>query len=272
MLEDDNDWDINIKSQLEEFARGASAIQRDDPGDSPRGSPYGNSWDTLWLGTCHVGPSDNGPNGRTQQMYFLKNDSTVPPVIRRYGWWDNSHILPEVLSNTTRMIFRTGSGLCMWGHAITLEAARKVLTVLSLEAGIGRQIDGALSQMVGRGDLKSYTVYPPLISSHRFAGSKYRDSDIHDHNVESWHEAFTYNIVYSTLLNAARLVKGGKDVLSQWPNDTIPVRGLSEKYGHQVSGELREVDLRSLHRQAVSGINVKGRLDLKGYQSLLETL
>ncbi|KAL8356257.1 hypothetical protein RB601_001527 [Gaeumannomyces tritici] len=80
ILEDDIDWDVRLKSQLQTFSlasqaflqpldghshgRSLSALLRDE-GDAtttlpripqlphqPQGSPYGTGWDVLWLGHC----------------------------------------------------------------------------------------------------------------------------------------------------------------------------------------------------------------------------
>lgn len=269
ILEDDVDWDVNVKSQLELFARGSSKLQGDSSSASPRRSPYGNDWDMLWLGHCHSGPHDTGSSSDTQDMYFIKNDATVPPVPFRSGWWDNSHILPEVLVNDTRVIYRAASGMCMWGYAVSYEGARKILSIMSLQGGDGRQVDVQLSELSKNRDITTYGIWPPLFGSHRFAGSEFRDSDIKDKDSDSWHPEYSANIVYSTTMNVPRLVKGGPDVISQWPNDTTARRSLSEDYVDQVSGELREVNLKSIREQSIRGLNTKGRLDLDEYNSLL---
>lgn len=174
---------MNLKPQLDVFAKGVTELQRRPHGDSERASCYdsesvscyGDEWDTLWLGHCRAAPSID-----RQDVYVITNDSTVPPVGRRHGLWQQLHVPPEAFTNDTRIVFRAFSAGCTMGYAVTWEAARKVLTSLSLE-GDGNIYDVALSLMC-RGEhitpYECYSVYPPLISSHRFAGSNDRDSDI----------------------------------------------------------------------------------------------
>jgi hypothetical protein len=49
IMEDDMDWDVRIKSQLLQVAKGARYLQ---PSSKMDVSPYGDDWDVLWLGHC----------------------------------------------------------------------------------------------------------------------------------------------------------------------------------------------------------------------------
>ena len=79
ILEDDADWDINIKGQLRMFANISRVLTnaRYDPISSPTSNPYGLEWDILWLGPCatpqdpedaHFFPGENG----SQQHWVWK--------------------------------------------------------------------------------------------------------------------------------------------------------------------------------------------------------
>lgn len=48
VFEDDADWDIGLRAQLLEFAKGARFVLGDDR--KKEHSPYGDDWDVLWLG------------------------------------------------------------------------------------------------------------------------------------------------------------------------------------------------------------------------------
>ncbi|OQD77314.1 hypothetical protein PENDEC_c003G04835 [Penicillium decumbens] len=50
IFEDDADWDVNIKSQLQSFALAVRALQ--GTAETKTSSPYGDDWDILWLGHC----------------------------------------------------------------------------------------------------------------------------------------------------------------------------------------------------------------------------
>lgn len=174
-------------------------------------SPYGDAWNMLWFGHCRVGPSEKTPD-----VHFLSNDSTVPPVGRRHSYWASSHVLPQILSNNTRSVFKAQSGMCTYTYAITYEGARKVLTSLSL-LGDSHSFDAAMSFMCLEAHVHPfpcYGIYPPIFSSHRFAGSKNRDSDIKSSSTAT-HPEFTQDIVYSVIQNAASLLSGEKMVKSQ---------------------------------------------------------
>lgn len=251
ILEDDTDWDWNIKGQLEQFATGVTMLQKASPGEGPRASPYGSQWDTLWIGNCRIKPDDE-----RQDFYFITNDTTVPPLPFRRSIFNTPHVLPEVFSNDTRIVLRAEKGGCTFGYAITWEGARKVLTSLSL-GGDGLIFDVALADMCSGIHIAPYNcfgIYPPLISSHRFAGSRDRDSDIRN-RTGGYHPEYSWDVVYSVIQNAPRLLTGATDVRSQWPNETVPSRPLGQKYMDEVSGALREVKVKKLPQQHLAGVN-----------------
>jgi len=67
ILEDDADWDINIKSQMLRLADGISTIVSDK---NNYHSPYGTSWDILWLGHCYHPHAD-------VESVFYHDDNTL---------------------------------------------------------------------------------------------------------------------------------------------------------------------------------------------------
>lgn len=54
ILEDDADWDVALKMQLREFARGVRLLNGEE--NAPKTAPYGTDWDILWIGGCASGP------------------------------------------------------------------------------------------------------------------------------------------------------------------------------------------------------------------------
>ena len=61
LFEDDADWDVNLHTQLEQFAQGSRYITSSWSGSKElkskasggdANSPYGEDWDLLWLGHC----------------------------------------------------------------------------------------------------------------------------------------------------------------------------------------------------------------------------
>ncbi|EGO54786.1 hypothetical protein NEUTE1DRAFT_118315 [Neurospora tetrasperma FGSC 2508] len=105
ILEDDADWDIRLKSQLQVFARAAQpftvnthqAATVTDPDkiinvpitsipslpNQASSSPYGNNWDALWLGHCGTNlPTSTtlttAPTNTSLLRVTIFNDLTVP--------------------------------------------------------------------------------------------------------------------------------------------------------------------------------------------------
>ncbi|RVX73037.1 hypothetical protein B0A52_02163 [Exophiala mesophila] len=205
IMEDDADWDVSLKDQLLEFATGTRALQHLSP-NSPSPSAYGSEWDFLWLGHCRVGSTDDD-----QEFWVIDDDSTSPPVKHRWAGWTNRHFPDEVRRDGTRVILNAAGG------------ARKILASVSM-GSVDSPVDASLSEMC-RGKLgnplRCYAPYPPLLASHRAAGPQFRDSDLNEKG-DKWHKAYTWDIVYSTVLNIPRLVKGLATVKAQWPDHSRP--------------------------------------------------
>ncbi|KAK5101997.1 hypothetical protein LTS08_004457 [Lithohypha guttulata] len=217
ILEDDQDWEYHIKDQVEAVAQAFRSLQEDLVDKTTNKSPYGDSWDMLWLGHCRAAPHNDEEN-----IVILGNDPTVPPTDERHSSWYQQHVPPEVISNTTRLAFELHKGMCTFGYGVTLKGAQKVLAGLAL-AGSNRPFDTAMNDMC-RGAInppfRCYGVYPPIFSTHRFAGSEAKDSDLSTWSAAKEHVEYTFDIVYSVIQNAARLLQGSKTVKSQWPGST----------------------------------------------------
>lgn len=89
-MEDDADWDVMLKSQLAEIARGTHYLQ-DAQEDSV--SPYGDYWDILWLGIRR--PKNN--DGKDQQYYINNQDPTVVSADIRAGKGRYPNLSPNAL-------------------------------------------------------------------------------------------------------------------------------------------------------------------------------
>ena len=240
MLEDDSDWSPYLKNQLFEFSTGAHALQ-----GSPKftKSPYGHDWDFLWLGHCRAGPA-----GVSQKFWVVENDTTVPAVPRRHAKWREAHVPDEVLRNDTRIVFRAINGMCNYGYAITYQGARKMLASMSLQS-LNQPVDVSYSGMC-RGrftkPFNCYAVYPPLIASHRMPGNGLRNSDLNNRN-RGYHPEYTWDIVYSTIMNVPRLVTGTKKVVAQWPEDVEQEEvDFDETLHLPAKGYLKTIDLKAM--------------------------
>ncbi|GAQ12274.1 hypothetical protein ALT_9595 [Aspergillus lentulus] len=218
ILEDDADWDVAIKRQLREFARGVRQLNGEET--APKKDPYGTNWDILWIGGCASGP---GANETT--FFAIPEDPTVPSVDKRDGWggpldtWKEQY--PNLPVESTRFLYRAEMGCCTYGYAVTREGAKKILAALSVDR-LDCAVDNAMSDLCaginGRRQLKCFATFPNLIGTYRHAGPASRDSDINGGDDTTFHEAEAWNMVYSTRLNIHRLVAGERKVYSQHKN------------------------------------------------------
>lgn len=213
IFEDDADWDVMIKEQLYEFAKGTQALQNfDAPSYSPPSSPYGDDWDILWTGHCAAWNSRNedGP------YYVIPNDPTVPPLSRVDGGAPNRSP-PALSGNRTRLIFKSNGGRCTASYALSLRGAHTLVYAQSMTYAY--TIDRALSRMCGDKSLPFSCLqpFPALIGAFKDAGDTSRDSDRVNTGGTIREVAETSNIAYPVRLNVRGLITGQKTIKPQWP-------------------------------------------------------
>lgn len=231
-MEDDSDWDITLKAQLLGFARGALAIQNVT---DPTFSPYGDEWHLLWLGNCGILGKENRP------YYIIPDDPSVPPKKHVWNFGGPKFTKDPKYNNTrTRFVFHTDSGVCTQAYAITYDGARRMLMALSM-LPTGAPIDTLISGLCGGGLnetlLRCMGVYPQIIGGWSAAGQNNRDSDIHRDKLKGgWHNAYSSGIIYSTMLNANRILRGSDTALAQW--DDIPIKEMSPDAIRDIPGHV----------------------------------
>ena len=229
VFEDDSDWDVNLRAQLEQFAQGSRYItslwtgskelkSKASGGDA--NSPYGEDWDLLWLGHCGVDTHPSDP-----RQFIISNDATVPSPKRRVNYQD----IPDLSghSNSTRIVFRAGSGVCLYSYALSYRGAQKMLLTQSTLTKF-QPIDIGIRHMCKENDgFKCVAVFPQIIDSHKAAGHIDRDSDIADYDKNQFREkGYTNNVVRSTRLNWGPLLAGSMDQIQvQFPEDTPEIMG-----------------------------------------------
>jgi len=214
IMEDDVDWDVNIKSQLSIFAPGARQIA--DTSSSPvPDSPYGSEWDVLWLGHCGehfpemVEPKLDNPDVR---KYIIENDATVPgfgpETPKGFIRWRE---YPE----HSRFVHRTGAPICTYAYALSYKGAQKLLYALSVD-GLRGPFDNSLSDLCRYQfhGVNCVSVTPPFFSHHKSKGYMSGDSDIQRYGGggEVREKGETENIVYSARLNIEQMLKGEEPV------------------------------------------------------------
>lgn len=226
IMEDDMDWDVRLRSQLEDIAKGSRMVLGDEA-KSPS-SPYGDGWDLLWLGHCgepfpetleenRDKPHDHPGIRYMKTRYAIENDPTVPPPERTTGLID-FYAHPH-----TRFVHVTASPICSFAYALSQAGARKVLFDLSVDHLTGA-FDNALSGLCRRAvasvgeenpggdrglDARCISVTPPVFFHHRAKGWVFGDSDIQNINSAEFREkGMSENIVWSARNNIRNMIAG----------------------------------------------------------------
>ncbi|KAI1395143.1 glycosyltransferase family 25 protein [Hypoxylon fuscum] len=230
IMEDDMDWDVRLKPQMERVAQGARALLSSA---SKPTSPYGDDWDLMWLGHCgEVFPEtlDENKDKPTDDLgiqymsrkFVIEKDLTVPPKDRVTGLVDFKNN-PEY----TRWVHITGAPICTFAYALSQRGARKVLFDLSVDHLDG-PFDNALAGLCRRAvstwgvkdpaeagdrglDAKCISVTPPVFFHHKAKGLVNGDSDIQtvkDGQIRE--KGRTENIVWSARNNIKNMIVGTK--------------------------------------------------------------
>ena len=227
IIEDDSDWDVNLKAQLTTIAAGTQKLLQNAsaPASHQPQSPYGDDWDLLWLGHCA-----SELRSDTARM-LIHNDPTVRPPSKKWEMWGggfNTH--GPNMTNSTRIVSRANNAICTNGYAVSLKGARKILYY----SGIKPNPDAIDTRLNGLCDSKSKKdfpdfdclhVYPSLFNSYRKEGRADGDSDQGgDKNkdgkkqVKMRDHGYVWNIVYSVVLNLENLIHD-REPKVQWPDD-----------------------------------------------------
>lgn len=230
ILEDDIDWDVRLRSLLQNFAKAVNVIQRHDPahkGDynfaelpqttPPDLSPYGDDWDVLWLGHCRMFLPSDRPERRV-----VIQDETVP---------EPHHLLPEPVDdfrsypNHTRIVFPVASGICTGGLAVSQKGARALLHDFSLFK-VEHTIDDALRKWCygsrGYQKHKCYTVRPALFDIAWADPGAAADTDTDPESVQSQQTAASKGVKHqvrqSVVRNLYSLLQGDWKVSDGYPD------------------------------------------------------
>jgi len=226
IFEDDADWDVNIKSQLVEFARGTRYLQ--GSADNGLHSPYGDDWDMLWFGHCGISnyPLESG------KYFVIRDDPTVSPIRRRYHGSRQPNLSPDALggvfrgANFTRYVYSPTYGLCAIGYAVSLRGAEKLLYNFSIQPS-APVWDRAISKLCDKHDLgglagNCYAPWPTMFSSFRPPGNTSRDSDRTDRAHTTFRNySRTGELVYPLRINFDRYITRQDMIPSQWPEETL---------------------------------------------------
>lgn len=167
ILEDDADWDVRLKQQLQIFSQAARAFtqplpDRDRPYADitsqaeiplagipakihPRLTPYGEAWDVLWLGHCGTElpkesnlMSNQAQSSKSSKRSPLKitiaNDATVPgPKYLKAHPFALQDEIANRYSAHTRIVHSSSKTTCTQAYAVSQQGARKLLWQFGLQ-------------------------------------------------------------------------------------------------------------------------------------------
>ena len=217
IFEDDADWDVGLRAQMIELAKGAR-YSMDEKQSNPN-SPYGDNWDLLWIGHCGTAPAP-----WTDRRYVIRNDLTVTPPESRFdvgkpdmSRWEGS---PNT-DNKTRVVFPALGGCCRMSYALTLRGAQKAVYRLSM-LPFNSPGDWGLNSMCQDRDLgfRCVSAYPSIVGLYRAPGNTSRDSDINASEGEIVERGHSERLVFSTRINTQRLLNGETKFESAFPDAT----------------------------------------------------
>lgn len=221
IMEDDVDWDVSLKRQLQNFATAARALQGVQNPQSD--SPYGDDWDILWLGHCRMECKTDKP------FYLTPNDPTLPNAYHALRGQENPPGFD--VPRDGRVICHAAHCVCSAFYAISFEGAKKVLAALSvnpMELGsqlpTGEQYDIVLGIMCRHGHLRCYAPFPSLTGYFSPAGPLGKTSDIHPNEdlSDGPRTVTSRGLMYSTLVNIHRILRGERTVRATWEDVDVP--------------------------------------------------
>ncbi|KAB8360549.1 hypothetical protein FH972_024289 [Carpinus fangiana] len=234
IIEDDADYDVSLKVQLDQFSHGARAIQHQES-TTPH-SPYGDHWDLLWLGHHGAIPRENETN-----IYIIPEDITAVPVRHNKPW----HVPAEKFfqTETSRLVFPQVRGVATYAYGVTLAGAQRILARQSMEhmdqnfdEKLGRMCDPEEETMV----LRCIAPFPTIIGAFKRQGPKswtsdnWFDSKAQGKNDQEWEPARSVGVMYSVMLNMKRLLLGekAKAQFDDWPVQESDMNAVRALHGH----------------------------------------
>ena len=252
MLEDDVDWDLRLKSNMQDFASASRlhlqprvgtkhryldstnprVSQEQQPEDlsqsgpvlEPTSSPYGDTdrWDLLWLGHCGTRfPEASMPTVPLGRVAY--HDDSVPES-QHIGIQVGNDELVKQYPNHTRVVHRAAFTVCSLAYGVSLPGARRMLYEFGVKK-ISNSMDLMLNSMCegidGRKMRNCLSVQPELFQHHRAVGDRNAESDIGSHSGYN-PTAYTRNVRWSTRINFPKLVDGQTDYIDTYPDSTAP--------------------------------------------------
>ena len=228
IFEGDTDWDVSIRAQMLELARGTRYVLGEQGKDTA--SPYGDDWDLLWTGHCGSGPAP-----WTNKRYVIPFDPTVVPPEARISFGAPDMSRWEAAGTTSRVIYPAYGGTCTASYAISLRGARKALYRLSMQPN-NHPVDLGLRTLCQDKDFgfKCVAPFPTIVGMYRPAGSSSSHSDIETYDGIA-EEGTANGLMFSTRMNIDRLLKSETTFKSSFPDVTgeeMSIEDITSAVGH----------------------------------------
>lgn len=148
ILEDDVDWDVSIKDEMRLLS---DAVRKFTLADDQDLSPYGHSWDLLWIGHC-AEPTDND----TRRLEYADPSAPLP---ENYIGWSRRYM--SGITPGKRSVQRGILTFCSFGIALSRRGAVKVLKYAG--KGEDKSYDIRLQNGCRFKDLSCLVVNPELM-------------------------------------------------------------------------------------------------------------
>ena len=265
IFEDDADWDVALKWQMREVARGTRFLT-DHREDMQPHSPYGDGWDIIWIGHCSSGPDETD-----MRRWVVPNDSTVVPPSGRWEF-----VKPDMRpfedgsdgSPQTRLLYVPNWGSCSAAYAISLRGAKKVLYRQSL-LPFNEPVDNGMGTMCREKTFNFSCIapFPTIIGTSTPAGKSNRGSDIRGGTDEdAWiqEKSQSYRLVFPVRQNIERLLAGETVFESQFPDVTgqnVSFANITSAWGHPEWLEHDQLRSEAEYREFYAPYDNQQRLD-----------
>lgn len=183
ILEDDVDWDVDVKDVLTRLRYPLRAMLARLSGSSPTKMPWNvELWDILRLGTCREPAFRSDFKPRDVDLDALPYMTYVDPTVPFYEWivtdsrmtFDAYGVpMPSYRSEggepRLRLVQKSNYPVCLHAYAVSRAGAKKLLDITA--RGL---VDGAndltIAEATQQGDLRSFTVLPPPFGQWKVQG------------------------------------------------------------------------------------------------------
>lgn len=121
ILEDDVDWDVDIRTAAETLAgvlnQGNHALRFRDPVEGEEQTPYGLDWDVLWLAACI-----HESHPKLKKKFIQYDDPLAPPaefISKSFKEHFQIRGLQYPEQGGKRIIVPAYKPICIWSYAVT---------------------------------------------------------------------------------------------------------------------------------------------------------